>query len=96
VLDSNRRVFLLDLGVSDWRKLELIRAGAVAETAQMPAFIAAYEDCTDKVGPPPQPPADADTQAMIDAMHRYDTALMACARALGALPPLGLPQAHLP
>jgi hypothetical protein len=96
VLDSDRRVFLLELGAYDWRKLELIRRGAVAATAQMPAFTAAYEDCTDTIGPPPQPPATADPQAMLDAMRPYDTTLMACVRASGALPALGLPQAHLP
>jgi hypothetical protein len=53
VLDSDRRAFLLDLGVSDWRKLELFRACAAVATAQMPALTAAYEDCTDKLGPPP-------------------------------------------
>jgi len=52
-----------------WRKLELIRAGVVAATAQMPALTAAYEDCTDKIGPPPRPPANADTQAMLDTMR---------------------------
>ena len=96
VLDSDRRVFLLELGVNDWRKLELIRGGAVAATAQMPEFTAAYEDCIDTIGPPTQPPASADAQAMFDAMKPYENALMACLRASGAVPALGLPQPHFP
>jgi len=96
VLDSDRRVFLLELGVNDWRRLELIRGGAVAATAQMPEFTVAYEDCIDTIGPPTQPPASADAQAMFDAMKPYENALMACLRASGAVPALGLPQPHFP
>jgi hypothetical protein len=53
---SSRRVFLLDLGARDWRKLELVRNAAVATTVEMPALRVAYEDCSDTVGPVPLPP----------------------------------------
>jgi len=96
LLDSDRRVFLLELGLRDWRTLELIRGGAVVATAQMPAFMAAYEDCADRIGPPAQPPASADSQAMLDAMRAYDTKLMACLPSSGALPSLSLQQTHFP
>ncbi len=96
VLDTARNVFMLDLGAHDWRKLELIRGGAVTATVEMPAFITAYEECGQKVGPPPDPPADADPRELIDSMKPYQSALTACLAASGAVPALGLPQVHFP
>lgn len=96
VLDTERSVFMLDLGARDWRKLELIRGGAIVATAEMPKLTAAYEDCSSKVGPLPDPPASADMQAMLDAMQPYQAALTECVRASGALPSPGLPASHFP
>ncbi len=96
VLDTERSVFMLDLGAHDWRKLELIRGGAIVATAEMPTLMAAYEDCAAKIDPPPNPPASADEQAILDAMQPYEAALTACLRASGALPSLGLPAPHFP
>jgi hypothetical protein len=87
VLDTDRRVFMLHLGTHDWRKLELVRGDAVAETSTVPAIQAAFEDCGDQIGPRPEPPASADQQAMTDAMRPYDAKLTACVQASGAVPP---------
>lgn len=85
LLDTNRRVFMLDLGTHDWRKLELVRQGAVAQTLELPRTQAAFEDCSAKLGPPPAPPPSGDTQALLDAMRPYNTALQACVRSSGAI-----------
>jgi hypothetical protein len=80
--DASLRIFMVDLGAHDWRKVELIRNASVSSTATMPATQAAYEDCAEQVGPPPTPtlPAttDDDTQAMLAAMKPYDDALNSC------------------
>jgi hypothetical protein len=96
VLDTERSVFMLDLGAHDWRKLELIRGGAILATAEMPPFMVAYEDCLSKVGPPPDPPASSDMQAMLDAMRPYQAALTECIQASGAQRSPGLPASHFP
>jgi hypothetical protein len=83
IAGSDRRVFLLDLGTHDWRKLELVRGSSVVETEAMPPFEAASEDCSDRVGPLPQPADDADEQAMLDALRAYSNAIEECVRASG-------------
>jgi len=84
VRGSDARVFMLELGAHDWRKLELVRGGAVAATQTMPSFEAASEDCGDKIGPMPVPADGADEQAGMDALRAYSDELSACVRASGA------------
>ncbi len=89
VLDGDRRVFLLDLGAQDWRKLGLIRGGQVVDETTMPAGAAAAEDCTGKAGPMPMPPAISATGPPVEqtgAMKAYDAAMQACLAASGAFP----------
>jgi hypothetical protein len=92
VLDGDRRVFLLELGAHDWRKLGLVRGGQVVDETTMPAAEAAGEDCNEKVGPMPMPPTISATGAPVEqtgAMKAYDAAFQACLAASGAFP--GLP-----
>ena len=77
---ADRRIFLLGLGASDWRKLELAAGGTVTSTVEMPREQAAFEDCGAKVGRP-QPAAGSDLQA---AMQPYQDALNSCLQAAGA------------
>jgi hypothetical protein len=83
--DTNARVFMLDLGTHDWRKLELVRGGDVVETGDMPAFQAAAEDCSKSIGPPPMPRESLDQQALETLMQPYDDAFRACMKT--AAPP---------
>ncbi len=86
---TDTRVFMAELGANDWRKLELARGGRIVRTVEMPALMAADEDCMAKVGPMPMPDvADVtDTQSLRAAMKPYDDALQACLKASGALRP---------
>ena len=79
---ADRRIVLLDLGSSDWRKLELVAGGAIARTVEMPREQAAFEDCEATVGrPKPQP---STTPGLQPSMQPYEDALNACLRANGA------------
>lgn len=96
VLDGgDRRVFMLELGKTDWRKLTLLRGGQVVDEIAMPAFMAATEDCTAKTGsmPPPKPPAMPGSALVVPAaeMQAWKTAFEACLTATGAQPPLASP-----
>jgi hypothetical protein len=83
---TRERVFMLDLGRSDWRTLELVRGGAVTSTAQLPALAAAYEDCDQTIG---RPPLGGDQGPDEAALRAYSLRLDTCLRASGALPPGG-------
>jgi hypothetical protein len=91
IVGGERRVFMVELGTNDWRKLELVRDGDVVATEKMPAFMAAYEDCEHSVGPMPQPAPNADAQPMLDSMRAYSRQIDACVRTSGALPPALFP-----
>jgi hypothetical protein len=87
---GDRRVFMLELGKVDWRKLTLLRGGQVVDEAAMPAFSAASEDCMVKVGPmpPPMPPVPpvSGPIAPTAEMNAWQTSFQACLTASGALP----------
>jgi hypothetical protein len=84
--DSSSRVFMLELGRSDWRKLELVRDGAVVETANMPAAQAVWEVCLDRIGPMPMHPPNADMEAMKASQRAYSDQMSACVGASKAPP----------
>ena len=87
VLDGDRRVFLLDLGAHDWRKLGLVRGGRVVDETTMPAGAAAAEDCIHKTGPMPMPPTISATGPPVEesgAMKAWNAAFQACLAASGA------------
>ena len=90
VAGGDRRVFMLELGKADWRKLVLLRGGRVVDESTMPAMAAASEDCMTKVGPMP-PPKPAETPgAQISAtpeMQTWQASFQACLTAHGAVPP---------
>jgi hypothetical protein len=48
VRGTDRRVFMLDLGRHDWRRLELFRGDAVVAVQAMPEWQAAAEDCQER------------------------------------------------
>jgi hypothetical protein len=52
VQGTTERVFMLDLGAGDWRRLELVRGDHVVATQQMPLFRARSEECLTQVAPP--------------------------------------------
>jgi len=87
---GDRRVFMLELGKVDWRKLTLLRGGQVVGEAAMPAFSAASEDCMVKVGPmpPPKPPVPpvSGPIAPTAEINAWQTSFQACLTASGALP----------
>ncbi len=85
---GDRRVFMLELGKTDWRKLVLLHAGEVVDQTVLPATSAAGEDCMAKVGEPPAPPpAQAPGPiASTPAMDAWNASLQACVTASGALP----------
>ncbi len=91
VLDGDRRVFLLELGAHDWRKLTLVRGGQLVDETTMPAGAAAAEDCNHKVGPMPMPPAISVTPGpgeQSPAMQAWESSFQACLTASGAFPDL--------
>jgi hypothetical protein len=99
VPDTDRRVFMLSLGMHDWRRLELIRDGRVVATTEMDAFQAAIEECQTTVGdmPIPESPGADEGVSSLDlendpAVKRWDDEYEACLRA--ALP--GLADAATP
>jgi len=99
VLDgSDRRVFMLELGSSDWRKLVLLRAGEVVDQTSMPAAAAAGEDCLAKVGemPAPPPPQQPGPIASTPAMQAWNASLQACMTASGVLPATPVPSPPTP
>ena len=70
----DRRVFMLDLGPSDsWRRVEVVRGGTVVARLAMPRELAAFDDCTARLGPPPPFHGPA-------AMRPYERKLNACVR----------------
>jgi len=96
VLDTGRRIFMLELGTRDWRKLELIRGGAVAATSTMPAYVAAFEDCVAQIGTPPVPQdLGVGVQWIHEAWQPYQEKLTACVDASGAKAS-DTPQLHTP
>ena len=52
VPETNLRVFMVDLGANDWRRLELRRAGQVLASQEMPLIQARSEECPAQVAPP--------------------------------------------
>jgi hypothetical protein len=48
VPNTDRRMFMLDLGRHDWRRLELLRGDAVVAVQVMPEWQAAAEDCQER------------------------------------------------
>ena len=91
VLDGDRRVFMLDLGSQDWRKLALVRGGGVVAETTMPAASVASEDCERKAGPMPMPPMGSIVSAPGEqsvAMKAWETSFQACLAASGAFPGL--------
>jgi len=82
---TDRRVFMLELGTHDWRTLELIRDGAVAQTMRMPASEAAFEECSATLGPPQPTPAAG--QPLAQAMQPYDDQMNACLAAAAPASP---------
>lgn len=84
--DSSLRVFMVDLGNHDWRKLELIRNGSVASTLTMPAFQVTYEDCEQQVGPMPLDGPSlslGDVNDLEKRLEPYNTAMDQCLSAKG-------------
>ena len=88
VLDGDRRVFLLDLGGQDWRKLALVRGGDVVAATAMPAASVAGEECQRKAGPmpAPAPTATSPPTAQSAATKAWRDAFQACLEASGAFP----------
>jgi hypothetical protein len=43
------RVAMIDLGAKDYRKVEALRASVVVGTRELPVFLVAFEDCSDKL-----------------------------------------------
>lgn len=81
ISNTDARVFLLDLGLHDWRKTELVDNGAVTDTIAMPAIQVASEECSAEIGPPPMPTPGDDQQAILDALKPYNAKFEACIRA---------------
>lgn len=91
VLDGDRRVFLLELGAHDWRKLALVRGGRVADEKTMPAAEAAAEDCNAEVGPMPTPPLGSPVSGpgeQSPAIKAWESSLQACLTVSGTFPDL--------
>jgi len=88
LLDGDRRVFMLDLGAQDWRKLALVRGGGVVATTTMPAASVASEDCDRKAGPMPLPAPQSGTAAPPEsaAQKAWQDAFQACLEASGTTP----------
>jgi hypothetical protein len=80
VVGTDRRVFMLELGRQDWRRVEVFRGDRLLAAEDLPAYLAAYEDCEDKVGPMPIPDTEDDP-----ALKAYEQALDSCLSA--ATPP---------
>jgi hypothetical protein len=90
VAGGDRRVFMLELGKADWRKLVLLRGGRVVDESTMPAMAAASEDCMTKLGPmpPPKPPETPGAQiSATPEMQTWQASFQACLTAHGAVPP---------
>ena len=90
VAGGDRRVFMLELGKTDWRKLVLLRGGRVVDESTLPTMAAASEDCTAEVAPmpPPKPPETPGGQiAATPEMETWQASFETCLRAHGALPP---------
>jgi hypothetical protein len=87
------RVFMLELGKLDWRKLTLLRAGQVVDETALPALAAASEDCMAKLGPmpPPTAPPASGPVAPTAEMKAWNASLQACLTASGALPAFPAP-----
>lgn len=87
---GDRRVFMLELGKTDWRKLMLLRAGEIVDQTALPAFAVANEECMAKIGPMPAPPPPQAPGpiASTPAMDAWNASLQACMTARGALPAL--------
>ncbi len=89
---GDRRVFMLELGKGDWRKLTLLRGGEVVDQTAMPAFAAASEDCMAKLGPmPPPEPAVPPVSGPTPEMQAWDASLRSCMAASGAVPAFRAP-----
>lgn len=85
VVDGDRRIFMLELGPSDWRTLELVRHGAVYDTETIPKTTVAIEECDAEVGPLPVPsPNSDDRQATLSA---YSRKVDACLKTKPGWPP---------
>jgi len=96
VLDGgDRRVFMLELGKADWRKLTLLRGGDIVDQTAMPALSAASEDCSAKLGPMPTPepttPPVSGPIAPTPEMEAWDASFQSCMTASGALPAFPAP-----
>jgi hypothetical protein len=52
IAGSPLRVFMLDLGANDWRRLDLLAHGRIVESQQMPLLQARSEECDVQVAPP--------------------------------------------
>jgi len=97
VLDGggDRRVFMLELGKTDWRKLTLLRGGDIVDQAAMPALSAASEDCMAKVGPIPTPaptaPPVSGPVAPTPETQAWSASFESCMAASGALPAFPAP-----
>ncbi|HEX7526055.1 MAG TPA: hypothetical protein VF327_07080 [Gaiellaceae bacterium] len=90
IAGGDRRVFMLELGKADWRKLVLLRGGRVVDESTMPAMVAASEDCMGKLGPmpPPKPPEAPGAQITSPPeMHAWQSSFRQCLTASGAVPP---------
>jgi len=88
VLDGDRRVFLLDLGGQDWRRLALVRGGDVVAETAMPAAEVAGEECQRKAGPMPAPAPAATSPPTSEspAVKAWQDAFQACLETSGAFP----------
>jgi hypothetical protein len=75
IRDSERRVVMIELGPRNWRRVELVRDGDVAATAEMPPLQVASEECWDQVGP--EPVADDEVDAWL---ARVDSCVSASMR----------------
>jgi hypothetical protein len=85
VVDGDRRVFMLELGPSDWRRLELVRHGAVFDTQTMPETTVAFEECDAEVGSMPQPTSGWTPHT--PELDAYSKKLDACLKAKDGWPP---------
>jgi hypothetical protein len=80
---SALRVFMLDLGASDWRRLDLLANRKVIDAQTMPLLQARSEECDSQVAPPDlgawnanDPPDEAQTQAaMLTWLQNYNACL---------------------
>jgi hypothetical protein len=70
---TDRRVLMVELGRQDWRRIEAFRGDRLVAAQDLPAYLVAYDDCDEQVGPMPTPTSENDP-----ALEAYNQKLEAC------------------